>query len=158
MRTFVLPRDDSPVSRWLWRVFVVTGSLNAALFFWSIYRRIWQVQRIELVAPSATLGPTSVVGYDVVTSGEVHNLIRLELVQGDRHEILLEQHGDVNHTSGYDPRMFRYRPKITLGAEHLSHLHGGPAVLRLTVFGAQKLLHVPPPRMRELPVELAPES
>jgi hypothetical protein len=77
-------------------------------------------------------------------------------VQGTRHEVLVEQRADVNRISGYDPRMFRYRPTITLGAERLAPFHGGPATLRLTVFGGQKLLHTPPPHMRELRVQLAP--
>jgi hypothetical protein len=136
----------------------VTGLANALLFCWSIYRRIWQVQRIELIAPSTLLSSSSVIGYDVVTSGEVQNLIRLELVQGDRHEILLEQRADHNRISGYDPRLFRYTPKITIGAEHIARLHTGPATLRLTVFGGQKLLHVPPPRVREVQVTLSPAT
>jgi hypothetical protein len=125
------------------------------LFCWSIYRRIWQVQRIEVIAPATVLVPSAVVGYDVVTSGEVRNLIRLELVQGAEHATLLEQRGDVNRVSAYDPRMFRYKPKVTLGPDLISRFSAGPATLRLTVFGGQKLLRTPAPRVREVEVQLA---
>ena len=114
------------------------------------------MQRIELLAPATVLAPLATVGYDVVTSGEVHNLIRLELVQGAQHEILLEQRAGVNRISAYDPRLFRYTPRVTIGPELLSRFRAGPAALRLTVFGGQKLLHIPPPRVRELQVRLAP--
>src|SRR5262245_30198850 len=94
VRTFELPRDESRVSRWLLRFTIVTLCLHSALFCWSIYRRIWQVQRIEVIAPSPVLRSAAVVGYDVITSGEVRNLIRLELVQGARQETVLEQRAD----------------------------------------------------------------
>jgi hypothetical protein len=126
------------------------------LFCWSIYRRIWQVQRIEVLSATTVLAPSATVGYDVVTSGETHNLIRLELVQGAQHETLLEQRSSTNRLSAYDPRLFRYTPSVTIRPEVLSRFRAGPAALRLTVFGGQKLLHIPAPRVRELQVRLAP--
>ena len=156
VRTFLLPRDESPVNRWLWRFTITTLLLHSMLFCWSIYRRIWQVQRIEVIAPSPVLAPSSQVGYDVITSGEVRNLIRLELVQGDQRETLLEQRSDRNRISAYDPRWFHYTPTVTLGPEVVSRFRAGPATLRLTVFGGQKLLHTPAPRVRELEVRVAP--
>jgi hypothetical protein len=67
------------VNRWLWRFTVTTLLLHSMLFCWSIYRRIWQIQRIEVIAPSPVLAPSSKVAYDVITSGGVRNLIRLVL-------------------------------------------------------------------------------
>jgi hypothetical protein len=156
VRTFLLPQNEPRVYRWVRRFAIATLVIHSSLFCWSIYRRIWQVQRIEVLAPATVLAPSATVGYDVITSGEVRNLIRLELVQGAQHEILLEQRGDVNRISAYDPRVFRYTPTVTIGAEVLSRFHAGPAALRLTVFGGQKLLHTPPARVRELQVRLAP--
>jgi hypothetical protein len=132
----------------------VTLCIHSALFCWSIYRRIWQVQRIEVLAPATVLAPSTTVGYDVVTLGEVRNLIRLELIQGAQHETLLEQRASTNRISAYDPRLFRYTPRVTIGPELLSRFRAGPAALRLTVFGGQKLLHTPAPRVRELQVRL----
>lgn len=151
-----MPQHEPRVFRWLRRFAIVTVCIHSALFCWSIYRRIWQVQRIEVLAATTVLAPSATVGYDVVTSGEVRNLIRLELVQGAQHEILLEQRAGRNRISAYDPRLFRYTPRVTIGPERLSRFRAGPATLRLTVFGGQKLLHTPAPRVRELQVHLAP--
>ncbi len=156
MRPFLLPRDESRFFRWLWRITIATACVHAVLFGWSMYRRIWQVQRIEVVAPATVLVPSVTLGYDVVTSGETHNLIRFELVQGDHHETLLEQRAGTNRLSAYDPRLFRYTPSVMIGAELLSRFRAGAAVLRLTVFGGPKLLRTPPPRVREVQVQLAP--
>lgn len=152
----MLPRNESRLFRWLWRFTLATAGLHVALFTWSIYRRLWQVQRIEVIADSAALAASSSVGYDVITSGEVRNLIRLELVHDERRETLLEQRAEVNRFSGYDPRLFRYRPSIRIEPELLSRFRAGPALLRLTVFGGQKLLRTPAPRVREFSVRLAP--
>jgi hypothetical protein len=156
VRSILLPRDEPRVFRWLKRFTIATLCIHLALFWWSIYRRIWQVQRIELVAPATVLAPSVTVGYDVITSGEVQNLIRLELVQGDQREVLLEQRSKTNRVSAYDPRLFRNTPSVTIGAELLSRFRAGPATLRLTVFGGQKLLHTPAARVREVEVRLAP--
>jgi hypothetical protein len=155
VRSILLPQDEPRVFRWLRRFTIVTLCIHLALFWWSIYRRIWQVQRIELVAPATVLVPPVTVGYDVITSGEVQNLIRLELIQGDQHEVLLEQRAKTNRISAYDPRLFRNTPRVTIGPELLSRFRAGPATLRLTVFGGQKLLHTPAPRLREIQVRLA---
>jgi len=127
-------------------------------FSWSIYRRLRQILRIELRTPSLVLSPGSMVGYDVVASGETQNRIRLELVQGARRQILLEQRTNVNSVSGLDPRVFRYRPTVAITPELLTGFQSGPALLRVTGFGGQKLLHTPAPRQRELRVQLQPQG
>jgi hypothetical protein len=154
--SFELPQEKSFVFRWLWRVTIVTMCAQRALSGWGLYRRIWQVQRIEVFATAAVLAPSTTVGYDVITSGEAHNLIRFEVVQGAQHKVLIEQRAGVNRINTYDPRLFRYTPRITITPEFLSGFRPGPAVLRLTVFGGQKLLRTPAPRVRELTVRLAP--
>jgi len=137
------------------RTLIAIACTHAVFFCWSMYRRIWQVQRIEARATSTVLVPGSAVGYDVVTSGEVHNRIRLELVQGAQSEILLEQRARVNTVSAYDPRLFRYTPTVTITREHLARFRPGLATLRVTAFGGRKLLRTPAARIRELQVRLA---
>jgi hypothetical protein len=154
MRSFVLPQERSLFDRWLLRVVIGLACAHVALSAWGTYRRIWQVQRIEIFASSTVLSPADTVGYDVITSGETHNLIRLELVQGEQHETLLEQRAGVNRINTYDPRLFRYTPKIAITPELLATFQLGPAALRLTVFGGQKFLRTPAPRVREVQVRL----
>ena len=138
------------------RAVIAIACLYAVSFTWSNYRRFHQILRIELRVPSPVLVPGSTVGYDVVTSGEVQNLIRLELVQGAHSEVLHEQRAKVNRISGLDPRGFRYTPTVVVTPALLARFRPGPATLRVTGFGGQKLMQTPAPRMRELQVRLLP--
>jgi len=158
MASALASRAESRVVVWVRRVLIGVVCAHMVFFCWSIFRRLRQVLRIELTASSTVLHPGSTVSYDVITSGETHNRIRLELRQGSHSEVLLEQRGAVNVVSAYDPRVFRYTPTVTLTPEILSRFSAGPATLRLTGFGGQKLLQTPAPRVRELQVQLAPAA
>ena len=147
---------ESRVTLWVRRSMIAIAAIYACLFCWSMYRRIWQVLRIEPRATSTVLRPGATVGYDVVTSGEVVNVIRLELVQGARHEILLEQRSRLLAIDAFDVRVFRYTPTVSITASLLSRFQPGPATLRVTGFGAMKLLRTPRPRVAELRVQLEP--
>ena len=149
-------RRESRVVLWVRRGTIVVACIYAVSFSWSIYRRINQILRIEAHASSPVLAPGSTVGYDVVTSGEVQNRIRLELVQGARTEMLREQRASVNGISGLDPRVFRYTATVAVTPAVLARFRPGPATLRVTGFGGQKLLRTPAPRVRELQVRLQP--
>src|SRR5688572_2901183 len=149
-------RRESRIVRRVGRTVIVVACIYAVSFSWSIYRRINQILRIEVHATSPVLAPGSRVGYDVVTSGEVQNRIRLELVQGARTELLREQRASVNGISGLDPRVFRYTATVAMSPALLARFRPGPATLRVTGFGGQKLLSTPAPRVRELQVRLQP--
>ena len=135
-------------------VLITIALLYAVLAAWGMYRRIWQVQRIDLSIASRTLSAGSTVAYDVITSGETQNLIRLELVQGVHSVVLVERRGQVNAINTIDPRLFRDSGTVVLSREVLSGFTRGPAVVKLTVFGGMKLLRTPPPRTREYVVDL----
>jgi hypothetical protein len=138
------------------RFTIVTATAYAVLFSWGIYRRLVQVQHIEIVSPPAVIGHGTEIGYDVITSGEVHNLIRMELVQGTHVAVLREQWSGVNRVNTLDPRLFRYRPTVRVDDAMLAGFRAGPADLRLTVFGNVKLLRVPAPRVRQAVVRVVP--
>ena len=158
MPTFAeaVTRLESRVVAWIRRGTIAIACIYAVSFSWSIYRRINQILRIEVNATSLVLAPGARVGYDVITSGEVQNRIRLELVQGERSELLHEQRASVNGISGLDPRVFRYTATVAISPELLARFRPGPATLRVTGFGGQKLLRTPAPRVRELQVRLQP--
>ena len=139
--------------RVLRRVLIAIAAGYVVLACWGLFRRIWQVLRVDVRA-SATLAPGSVVSIDVVTSGEVQNRILLELVQDSQTETLLEFQARLSANNTLDPRLFRYTPNVTITPQHLSRFHAGAATLRLTGFGGSKLLRVPPPRTRTMKVEL----
>ena len=158
MSTFAaaMARRESPVVRVVRRTLLTIACIYLVFASWSCFRRLRQILRIEVHASSRVLAPGSTVGYDVVASGETKNRIRLELVQGEQTEVLLEQRASVNAVSALDPRVFRYMPTVTLTRAHLARFHAGAATLRVTGFGGQKLLQTPSPRVRELEVELQP--
>jgi hypothetical protein len=158
MTTFAIAmaRRESRVVRFVRRAAIAAGCLYALSFTWSIYRRLRQILHIEARASSPVLTPGSAVGYDVIASGEVPNRIRLELVQGTRREVLLEQRASMNRIRSIDPRVFRYTPTVPITPALLARFQPGPATLRVTGFGGQKLLHTPAPQVRELQVRLQP--
>jgi hypothetical protein len=151
---FTMPRRETGLMRWTRQMVIAAIWLNVLLFSWSIYRRIWQVLRLDVRVSSPVLVPGTVVSTDVITTGEVPNPIRLELVQGAHAQTLLERRGGMPAIRSYDPRIFRYTPSIVITSELLARFTPGPATLRLTGFGMQKLLRTPAPRVRELPVTL----
>ena len=158
MTTFAaaLARRESRVLRVVRRAAVAAACLYAVSAAWSTYRRLRQILRVEARASSLVLTPGATVGYDVVTSGEVQNRIRLGLVQGARREVLLEQRARTNRVRSLDPRVFRYTPSVRITPALLARFRPGPATLRVTGFGGQKLLHTPEPRIGELQVRLRP--
>lgn len=153
---FVMPRDEPRAMRWVRRMMIVAMCLTVVLFSWSIYRRVWQVLRLDLRASSLVLTPGATVSTEVITTGEVPNPIRLELVQGTHSETLVELRGGLPTVRSFDPRLYRYTPRTVITPELLARFSSGPAMLRLTGVGMQKLLRTPPPRVRELQVTLPP--
>jgi hypothetical protein len=121
---------------------------------WSLYRRVFQVLRLDLQVSSVVLSAGGTVSYDVLTTGETRNRIVLELVQGMHAETLVEQQARVSAVSMYDVRLFRNVRSVAITPELLERFTPGSAKLRLTGFGGQKLLRTPRPRVRELAVEL----
>jgi len=109
---------DSLFVLWLKRVGIAVVCVHVLFSCWSTYRRIWQVLRIDLQASSLILAAGETVSYDVVTSGETHNRILLELVQGTHTETLLDQRAQVNAVNTYDPRVFEYVRTVTITPGH----------------------------------------
>ena len=152
-----MARRESGGARSIRRAVIAIAGVYLLLFTWNMYRRIWQVLRIEPRAESTTLRPSVLVGYDVITSGVVPNRIRLELVQGERSEVLHEQVARFRTQAVFDVRLLRYTPSVSVTHALLSRFQPGSATLRVTGFGSQKLLRIPAPRVAELQVDLQPQ-
>lgn len=152
--SFELQSREPRVVGWIRSVLIAVAIAYAILAAWGMYRRIWQVQRIELTVPSTTVAAGSTINYDAITSGEVQNLIRLELVQGARSVVLIERRGRVSAINTIDPRVFRERGSVVVSAGALAGFSPGAATVRLTVFGGQKLLRTPGAKRREVAITL----
>src|SRR5262245_18721847 len=151
-----MPQRESLVLLWVKRLCIAAVCVRLLFSCWGLYRRIWQVLRIELHASSLVLTPGVTVSYDVITSGEAHNRILLELVHDTHAETLLEERARVSRVNTYDPRVFESVRTVTITPGLLARFSPGPATLRLTGFGGEKLLRTPAPRVRELAVQLRP--
>ena len=151
---FSIPQQRSRTRTWIRRVIIAVFAIHIALAGWGFYRRIWQVLRIDLQVSSVMLTPGATVSYDVITTGEAQNRILLELVQGGTTETLVEQRARLSAVNMYDPRVFTYAQTISITANLLQHFAPGPATLRLTGFGGQRLLRTPAPRVREIAVQV----
>lgn len=114
MRFILASHEEPRVLVLLRRVILALAVVHVALSAWSIYRRLVQVQRIDIAHIPSPVQTDSVVQLDVITSGETSNLMRLELVQRTQSVVLYERMSDVNRINMIDPRLFRYRPDVVV--------------------------------------------
>ena len=148
-----MPARESRVQRLLRRALLVAAGLYLALFSWSIFRRTNQVFALEVIAPSA-IGAGTRVGFQSFTSGTVPNPIRLELVQGGNARLLVERRGRLGVLDPWDVRFHRNAASVVVTPAMLAGFRSGPATLRLTGVGLQKLLRTPANKIREVEVTL----
>jgi hypothetical protein len=150
-----MPAPEPRATFWVRRACLVLFGIHLLFSIWDLYRRIWQILRVDVAVSATALRPGASVFTDVIATGETHNRMLLELRQGDRARVLYEERARVSTVAMYDPRVFRYQRTTRLSDEALAGFAPGPAVLRLTGFGGQKLLRTPAARVREIPVTIA---
>src|SRR5262245_20033955 len=105
----MLRPSESRVVAGVRRALIAVACAYAVLAAWGMYRRIFQVLRVDISAP-ASLVDGSAVSIDVIATGEVRNRIVLELVQGERRETLIDTLSRLSASNTIDPRLFRYTP------------------------------------------------
>jgi hypothetical protein len=152
-----LPAGDArPVALLKKATFVFVAAL-VVLALTSGYRAWFQVYSLELRADGPVLGAGSVVRTAVVISGRASASVRVELIQGGRSETLDVHHVAGNEWAALDPRPEWAAHEVTLAPELLARFHEGPATLRATATGRPQWTRLPPPTVRETPVELRRE-
>jgi len=118
------------------------------------YRAIVQVYRVELATDTPTLRPGSTIDVAVATSGRAKVDAELELIQATQVETLAVVLVADHSNASYDPRTIHASHRVTLTSEQLARFHPGPARLRVTANGRSQWLRVPPPVVREQPVDI----
>jgi hypothetical protein len=118
------------------------------------YRAIWQVQRLELQVPDATLRPGSTISVNTLSSGRVNVRVILELVQGAQVETLATQRLPSNHPT-FIPRWRTGNLSHAVSSATLQRFVPGPAIVRVTAHGAPQWTRTPPPEVRERQVSLS---
>jgi len=119
------------------------------------YRAIWQVYGVEVSAPGGALRAGSTIRAGIVTSGRSHAHLNVALVQGAHAQVLASRYVASNRASKTDPRAHREALSVVLTSDVLARFHAGPARLRVEGLGSSQFLRVPPPTIREIPVQIA---
>ena len=141
------------VLRWL-----VVGVLcvHVPLASYSGYRAIVQVYDLTVRTSGTVLRPGTSVGFDVASSGRVTVDVELLLVQRARTETLAVKIVPTHGTPSYDPRTIRASAVVVLTPAMLAPFDAGPATVRAIANGRSQWLRTPPPKVRELSVDVAP--
>ena len=123
---------------------------------WSAYRAWVQVRSVEvrLLTPNLREGASAIVR--VVTSGRGLVTTRLELVQGNRAELIAQMLIAGNRNGFFDPRFREGIMTPSLTKEFLARFQPGAAILRATATGRPQWTRLPPPTVQELAVSVAP--
>ena len=118
----------------------------------SSYRAWVQILDLTLRSESTVLRSGTTVRSEIVSWARTESDARIELVQGDRVEMLGEVYVARNHEPVFDPRPKRDSVVITLTPAVLARFDNGPARLRASALGRPQWLRTPPPTVRELAV------
>ena len=122
------------------------------------YRAWYQVHSLDLTTSTSTLQIGSPITTKVVSYARTPVTVKLELIQGTHSEVLATRGVRSNDWSFFDPRPQQATQTVVLNSEVLAHFQTGPAQLRATATGRPQLSRVPPPLVRELSVEIQPET
>ena len=142
--------------RWLTitkRTIVVVVAVHLLIGLISSYRAYYQIHSLEIFSKQV-LQPGSVVQTKVVTYGRSFADVKLELIQGDLEVTLHEQRVTANEFGFYDPRTRKAEFSVNMPPQTLERFAPGSALLRATAVGRHQWMRLPPPVVRELPVEI----
>jgi hypothetical protein len=142
--------------RWLTitkRTILVVVAVHLLIGLISSYRAYYQIHSLEIFSKQV-LQPSSVVQTKVVTYGRSFADVKLELIQGDLEVTLHEQRVTANEFGFYDPRTQKAEFSVNMTPQTLERFAPGSALLRATAVGTHQWMRLPPPVVREFPVEI----
>ena len=154
LRTF----DRSFADEWigfriLKRVTIVAAIVHFSLAAVAGFRAFVQVYSVGLDVP-AVISPGTAFTGRVITSGRVFNDARVELIQGEKSETIATAFITNNRTAFYNAIPRRTEIAATIPADILTRFQRGSAKLRITGFGTAQFTRVPPPKSKDVVVEL----
>lgn len=136
------------------RLALTVVAIHAVLASISGYRAWVQVRSLDLSVEGPTMTVGSRVDAEVVSWARTFVTVRVELVQGDRTELLAQGRVRANAQAVYDPRWQRMAVHGVLSAAQLERFRPGPATVRATAVGGSQFLRTPPPKVRLIPVRI----
>ncbi len=142
-----------------WMIFPLLGAVlvTAAL----VWLRVGPPTEIEVKAELPGIGRQTPVAVRLAEPGRGLAGVRVELVQGDRSELLAERrHRPRPFWAFWGPRVSSDEIAVVVGSETVPGLEEGEATIRVTAERASTWLRHPPPAVRELtlPVRLTPPT
>ena len=143
-------------TRWLVilkRTCVVVVICYLVLGMIAFYRAVTQIHSLEIQS-AGTLHTGSAVTARVVSYARTPIDVRIELIQDARSEIVAVQRVQKNEWALLDPRTREATQTAVLTDDLLSRFADGKAVLRATAIGRLQFGRLPPPLVRELPVNI----
>ena len=132
-------------------IVVVVGYLVLGMI--AFYRAITQIHSLKIQS-TGTLRTGSAVTATVVSYARTPIDVRIELVQDARSEIVAVQRVQKNEWALLDPRTREASQTTVLTHDLLNRFADGKATLRATAIGRLQFGRLPPPMVRELPVNI----
>ena len=135
------------------RLIVAVAIVHFSLAAVSGYRAVVQIYSVSIDTPRVIQAGSQIRGH-VSTAGRTYVDVHIDLIQGR----LVEQIGFMRVTSNesffYDPRAKKAVLDTLVPADVLTRFKAGPADLRIVAEGHSQWLHIPPPKVQRVVVEL----
>jgi hypothetical protein len=149
---------DTRTLAFLRRATFVIVAAHVIIFSISGYRAYFQVRSVELNSTERTLHSGSTLRASVVSYARTPVQLTLEMIQGGHSEKLAVRGVRDNEWALYDPRTQSGEVTVALTPELLARFQDGAALVRATAVGCKQWTRLPPPVVRELPVEIQHEA
>ncbi len=143
-------RGLAVVKKAIW-VFVAVNFVFAVM---SGYRAYFQVRSLDLRLAERVLRSGTSIEVIAESYARTPVAVRLELIQGTNTKTVGALRIPPNYIPAVDPRVRRASLAVGLTPELLAGFEPGPAQLRATARGRMQFGRVPPPLIREVPVEI----
>jgi hypothetical protein len=153
--------DDRLSREWvgftiLRRAIIAIAVVHFSLAAVSGYRAIVQVYSVAFDPLPTVIVPGSPIAARFVTSGRTFVSTRIELLQGGHVEQIGSLTVPMNDAFFYDPRSKSRTITTTIPVDVLERFAPGPVTIRAVAEGQSQLLRIPPPKISQATVTLAP--
>ena len=150
--------DDRLSEEWigfkiLKRICIAVAVVHFSLAAASGYRAVVQIYSVDLETPKVLAAGTQMHAR-VSTAGRTYVDTRVEIVQGSTVERIATYQVPQNDSFFYDFRTKRAAFDVTVPPDIMSRFKPGPAKVRLIAEGRMQWVHVPPPKIQVVPIEL----
>lgn len=140
------------------RAMMVIVAAHVVILTVSGYRAYFQVKSVELNSGERIVHSGSTLRASVVSYARTPVHLTVEMIQGGHAEALAVKGVPGNEWGLYDPRTRRGEITVVLTPELLERFQSGAALVRATAVGCEQWTRLPPPVVRELPVQIQRDS